>query len=119
MNWKNVQITCWTVFFIIGCFLWGRHLFAAEIENAEAKKTKKSSIITVTKAAPHAAPFTAQEMIDVTDSIMTALPISRRNIKIPLAAAALDWLHLVVEHRIRYQAWSFFQQQVSPKSWSR
>ena len=60
MNWKNVQITCWTVFFIIGCFLWGRHLFAAEVENAEPK-TKKSSIIIITKTAHNGAPFSAQE----------------------------------------------------------
>ncbi|SFD94264.1 hypothetical protein [Nitrosomonas sp. Nm166] len=44
MNWKNVQITCWTVFFIIGCFLWGRHLFATETGNVETKETDKSSI---------------------------------------------------------------------------
>lgn len=38
INWKKVQIICWTVFFIIGCFLWERHLFPAETENSETNK---------------------------------------------------------------------------------
>ena len=41
MAWKNVMVTCWMVFFIIGCFLWSPHLFAVEAEKAKAGKTKK------------------------------------------------------------------------------
>ena len=50
MTWKNIVVTCWTVFFVAGCFLWGRHLFAIEIEKTELdKKAKKPPIVVQNK----------------------------------------------------------------------
>jgi len=49
MAWKNVMVTCWMVFFIIGCFLWSPHLFAVEAEKAKAGKTKKPFAVIQTK----------------------------------------------------------------------
>ena len=61
MAWKNMQITCWLVFFIIGCFLWSKHLFAAEEEDAKKKTTEKPSIIFKNNIAANGAPFSAEE----------------------------------------------------------
>ncbi|PXW89676.1 hypothetical protein C8R34_10476 [Nitrosomonas sp. Nm84] len=52
-NWKKVQIICWTVFFIIGCFLWERHLFAAETENSETSKDKAKNHQLLSKTSHH------------------------------------------------------------------
>lgn len=58
-----MQITCWLVFFIIGCFLWSKHLFAAGEEDTKKKATEKSSIIFKNNTAPNGngAPFSAVE----------------------------------------------------------
>jgi hypothetical protein len=49
MAWKNVMVTCWMVFFIIGCFLWSPHLFAVETEKAKADKTNKPFVVVQNK----------------------------------------------------------------------
>ena len=117
MTWKQIQITCWTIFFIIECFLWSPHLFTSEAEKtppAEKIKTdtsQKSIILLNNNAAPNGtngtdgtngAPFSAQETVGHTRFDFDRLTGLMENHKTPLAAMAPDWLNLAVEHRTRY-----------------
>ncbi|TXI18323.1 MAG: hypothetical protein E6Q62_06935 [Nitrosomonas sp.] len=108
MDWHKVQIRCWTIFFIIGSFLWSRHLFAAEIDNSKTKKAKESSVI-VRNNTPvngnNGAPFSAQETVGRTRFDFDNLTRLMEEHKTPLAAMAPDWLNLAVEHRTRYDAY--------------
>lgn len=108
MSWKKIQITCWMIFFIIGCFLWEKHLFAAEVENAEMKQTKKSSVIVRNNTAttPNgASPFSVGETAGRSRNDFDRLTELMEAHKTPLAAMAPDWLNVGIEHRTRYMAY--------------
>ena len=104
MAWKNIMVTCWTVFFIIGCFLWSPHLFAAEVD-----KTKKPSVVVQNKTAPangtNGALFSALESPGHTRFDFDSLTKLMEEHKTPLAAMAPDWLNVAIEHRTRYDVY--------------
>lgn len=105
MRWRNVQVTCWTVFFIIGCFLWGRHLFAAELDLTKSKENRRPSIIKRDTFLP--VPFspgdTTPGRFPGDFDRLTELMESH---KTPLAAfLAPDWLNVAIEHRTRYNVY--------------
>lgn len=111
MAWKNILVTCWAVFFIIGCFLWSPHLFAAEVEKVEEgkDKAKKPSVVVQNKAAPangtNGAPFSALETVGRTRFDFDNLTKLMEDHKTPLAAMAPDWLNVAIEHRTRYDVY--------------
>ena len=104
MTWKQIQITCWTVFFIIGCFLWTPHLFAAEIEKTAPQKPQKSIVIKNdgTANGSNGGPFSAMETPGRTRFDFDSLTKLMEEHKTPLAAMTPDWLNVAVEHRTRY-----------------
>ncbi len=109
MTWKNIQITCWAVFFIIGCFLWSPHLFAADAEKPETDKAKKPSVVVQNKTAPangtNGAPFSALETPGRTRFDFDNLTKLMEEHKTPLAAMMPDWLNVAIEHRTRYDVY--------------
>lgn len=105
MAWKNMQITCWLVFFIVGSFLWSKHLFAAGEENAKKETTEKPSIMFKNNTAPNGAPFSAQETAGRTRFDFDNLTGLMESHKTPLAAMTPDWLNIAIEHRTRYDVY--------------
>lgn len=114
MTWKQIQITCWTVFFVVGCFLWSPHLFATEVgkmppgEITLPDKSQKSLILVqnnLPTSGNDKVPFSALEQPGRTRFDFDNLTKLMEEHKTPLAAMAPDWLNIAIEHRTRYDVY--------------